>query len=567
MVRRMRVLATPAVLIPLTLFALALLLRLIGVDWHGRHADEDIGGPVRLLAGDFHLHSFYYPPLLTYLVAIADVALFAWGRLLGWWHSAAELRDAYFSHSTPFFVTARVVVAICSATAAPIAWALAREVRLSRNAALMSGVAGMVVPGAVYWAHIAKSDNALGPAYLLCMVCALRMIDRPASLARIVLLGASIAVAMSFKQSALFFIAPTFAILMAWSFSQTAGVRTLTRSWAIALAVTVVVGAILNIAILSDPKPFLAAQEVQSQMSFRAASLRETLATSALQLTAASGGASPLALFVAAILWLAGILRGTGKVRLLLIVLGIGWTAAAITICAIAGSRQPLQLWLPYLVVGFVAAAIAAGALVDAKGRAFQLLGYGGFGFLVISSAMRIVPILNEATEASMSARVAAIVREAAPVPTRIVSSVDLSADLPLSPQSQTLPRARHERLAKLYGITLPPPERPVTGVANGYTVVDFPWVIGGLEAYRADQVKVVIPYAWPLQPEEWQLRSWLAQGFHLFVVSDAVGLRDNPVPAYRGLFREIERCPQIAVVPTNRLMFGESETRIYRCD
>ena len=106
--------------IPLGLFALALFLRLIGVDWHGQHPDEDISGPARLLSGDLRLHSFYYPPLLTYLVAVADVFLFVLGWLLGWWHSAAELRAAYFGNSTPFFVTARVVVAICSATAAPV---------------------------------------------------------------------------------------------------------------------------------------------------------------------------------------------------------------------------------------------------------------------------------------------------------------------------------------------------------------------------------------------------------------------------------------------------------------
>lgn len=566
MVDSPRRLATPALLIPLALFALALLLRLVGVDWHGQHPDEDIGGPVRLLSGDLRLHAFYYPPLLTYLVAIADVPLFTLGFLFGWWHSTAELRAVYFSHPTPFFVTARVVVAICSAAGTPIAWALARESRLSRGAAPMCAVAAMLMPAAVYWAHIAKSDNALGPAYLLCVLCALRAIDRPESLFRPAVLGFAVAAALSFKQSALFFIGPALAALAAWSLYQAKGALILVRSWAVAFAAAVVAAVILNIAILVDPSPFLAAQEVQSQMSFRGSSLAETLKISVQQLSASNGGASSTSLVIIPLLWVLGIANGSARVRLLLITLAIGWIAGAATICLIAGSRQPLQLWLPYLVVGFVAAAAAAGSLVDNSSRALQAIGYGGFGLLAIGAAIRIVPILEQATEPPMGARVAAIVRRVEAPPARIVSSVDLSADLPLSPESQTLPRARHERLARRYGLTLPPPERPVTGVVNGYTVVDFPWVIGGLESYRADQVKVVVPYAWPLQPEEWQLATWLGQGFHLFVVSDALELRDNPVPAYRDLFRAIERCPQIAVVPTSRPLFGERETRIYRC-
>ncbi len=79
MTKLLHVRLRPAVLVPLGLFALALLLRVIGANWHGTHFDEDIGGPARLLSGDFYPRTFYYPPLLTYLVAIAYVPLYGWG--------------------------------------------------------------------------------------------------------------------------------------------------------------------------------------------------------------------------------------------------------------------------------------------------------------------------------------------------------------------------------------------------------------------------------------------------------------------------------------------------------
>jgi hypothetical protein len=392
------------------------------------------------------------------------------------------------------------------------------------------------------------------------------MLERPSSLSRPIQLGIAIALAVSFKQSALFFLVPAFAFLAPWSLYESSERPLLIRSWAVAIAASSITAVLLNIAILADPKPFLAAQAVQSQMSFRPASLQETMKTSYMQLVGPNVGLPVVALIVAPTLWMLGIVRGRSSVRLLLVAMGIGCVGAAMIICSIGGGRQPLQLWLPSIVLGVVAAAIGAGTLVAGSNRVLRMLGYAGFAVLVASAVVRIVPILTQATAPPLAARIATVIRRAAPAEAKIVSNVDLSPYLPLSPESQTLPRARHERLAKHYGIVLPPPDRPLTGVANGYTIIDFPWVIGGLEDYRADQVKVVVPYAWPLQPEEWRLSSWLGQGFHLFVVSDAAGLQNNPVPAYRNLFRAIDHCARIATIQAARPLFGEHDARIYSC-
>ncbi|KMO13857.1 phospholipid carrier-dependent glycosyltransferase [Methylobacterium platani] len=566
MTKLLHVRLRPAVLVPLGLFALALLLRVIGANWHGTHFDEDIGGPARLLSGDFYPRTFYYPPLLTYLVAIAYVPLYGLGRLLGWWHSTASFRAAYFDQPVSFYVTARVVVALCSASAAPIAWALARQVGLSGRAALLAGLAAAVLPGAVYWSHIAKSDSGIGPAFLLVGLCTLRLLDRPSSLWRAVQVGVAAAVAVSFKQSAVFFLAPVLALFVLWSMRAPGRRRIFAGSWIVALLAAAVAGAILNIGILLDPKPFIEAQVVQSQMSYRAASLDVRIGTWISQLLSDATGLPLVTLLGAAALWVLGIACGGPRIRLLLTICAIGWVTGTIVICSITGSRQPSQLWLPYLVLGFVAAAIGAGLLTDARERPLRLVGYAGFCLLFASSIIRIAPILTQATAPAIGAPVAAIVRSDLPPGARLVSNVDLTGYLPLSPQSQILTRVRHERLAARYGIHLPPQDRPFAGTPGGYTVVDYPWVIGGLEKYSGDEVKVVIPYAWPIQPEEWQLDHWLAQDFHVFVIGGVSDFVNDPVPAYRAFFRALDRCPRIATVPAARPLFGEQDTGIYRC-
>ena len=66
------------------LFGLTLAIRLIGIDWHGYHPDENPRAAARVLAGDLTVESFY-PPLFDYLIAVAYVALYAIGRVASWW--------------------------------------------------------------------------------------------------------------------------------------------------------------------------------------------------------------------------------------------------------------------------------------------------------------------------------------------------------------------------------------------------------------------------------------------------------------------------------------------------
>ena len=205
----------PIVAILALLFLFALALRLIGIDWGGAHDDENPAAAAKVLTGQLTNDQQYYPPLFTYLTAAAYAVLYAAGRVIGWWGSSAEFREVYFVDKTPFLIVGRAVTATLSATAAPLAALLALDHHVRKRDALIVGALVALLPGAIYWAHIAKSDSALGPAYLLILLTGFRLLDRIGSRGRALALGAALAIAVSFKQSAIFFIVPIAVILAA----------------------------------------------------------------------------------------------------------------------------------------------------------------------------------------------------------------------------------------------------------------------------------------------------------------------------------------------------------------
>ena len=119
--------------------------------------------------------------------------------MLGWWASTAEFRAAYFEDRMQFVLVGRVVVVALSAVAAPITFLLAVEqgVRL-RIAFLLGGIVALL-PASVYWPDIAKSDSALGPAFLFVLLAGFCFCVNPGRLSRRIALALSIAVAVSFS--------------------------------------------------------------------------------------------------------------------------------------------------------------------------------------------------------------------------------------------------------------------------------------------------------------------------------------------------------------------------------
>jgi hypothetical protein len=92
---------------------------------------------------------------------------------------------------------------------------------------------------------------------------------------------------------------------------------------------------------------------------------------------------------------------------------------------------------------------------------------------------------------------------------------------------------------------------------------------------------KVAVPYAWPIQEEEWDLDYWTTRGFDIFVPeADEIALGKSykfnmlvgqvagiPPPRWFVRFHQQieERCELVAVLPPARDLFGEVGLKIYR--
>jgi hypothetical protein len=303
------------------LYLFALLLRLLGVDWGGVNLDESPGGAAKVLTGELTDAIGFYPPLLNYLIACAYLLYYCVGRMIGWWASSSEFRAAYFADKMQFFVVGRVVIAVFSATAAPLTFLLAIEQGIKRHIALVLAAIVALLPASIYWAHIAKVDSALGPAFLFVILTGFRFYCEPNRPTRQIALGVAIAIALSFKHSAVFFVVPSLLILfLASLFGQQNRVYFVIRAWVLVALATVLVWIPLNIGILLNPRPFLDAQVLQSQISLRKSGLGESIAAWFATMTSNQAGVPLLVLMAWAcipITYLIGWRKSEAKFRIL----------------------------------------------------------------------------------------------------------------------------------------------------------------------------------------------------------------------------------------------------------
>jgi hypothetical protein len=548
------------------LFASAFLVRSIGLDWGDVHPDEHPGAAAKVLTGVFARDAQYYPPLFDYIVAAAYAILYSTGRILRWWGSASEFRAAYFSDQTLFYVVARLASAAISATTAPLATLLALDFRLSRWNALAIGSIVALLPSEVYWSHVAKSDIGLGPGLLLMFLAAFRFLDQPRSFGRIALLGFAVALSLSFKHSAVFVLAPAIAIiglisLRSYSFASMLG------SWLAVLAVAIAFWIPMNLGIVLNPKAFIDAQIVQSQMSLRSTNF---ITSSSIWLTgfiSVDSGIPPVLLA----LWLfsmpaALIGEASYHQRLRLSVMAAATIVGLVVVIILVGERQPGHLWLPFTTLVCAMTLIALSLWARRGGQVGWWIAAVSFAIVAVSFAARDRAILNEAHAIPLQPRVAEIINRFAPTDTRILSNLDLRGALPISSVAARETRARHERLAARYAVELPPAAAENQKEQSGYIIRSYPFVIGGLENLEPEEVKLILPFGWPIQPEEWQLEHWLDKNYKIFIVM-GLDLINHPNRLYRDFFRSIKaRCREAATVPTTKPLFFQADTAIYDC-
>ena len=189
------------------LFLLALAIRCIGLLWGGIDSDEDISDPAKVLAGQLIPTYHYYPPLLNYLTAAGYVVLYAIGIPLRLWRNTAEFRAAYFDDPNPFLLVLRLVVSVTGAVVAPLSAAVAARLGLSRTSCLLAGVASALLPISVWRSHIGKQDLGVAASALLAVWAMVRYAQELRRV-DVVWFGAAVALAVSFKQSAVFVVAP-----------------------------------------------------------------------------------------------------------------------------------------------------------------------------------------------------------------------------------------------------------------------------------------------------------------------------------------------------------------------
>jgi hypothetical protein len=555
------------VLLFLGIFAAAAAIRLVGLDWDGYHPDENPRAGARVLTGQLSVSSFY-PPLLDYLTAMAYAALYVIGRALSWWSSSDAFRAAFFEDRDTFYLTARLVTTALSALIAPLTFLLALTHNVSRAGAVLAGAGAALIPGSVFWAHIAKSDVALAPAFLFVVIATSALVRHPSDWRRTMLLGLAIALAVSVKHSAVFFVAP-FLLITLFSSRQWRRQPLSVRTFLTIALSALLFWVPLNIGIVIDPRPFLDAQLVQTSMSVRSSGLAASIGATVVAMTSADAGL-PLWLLLLWVVAVVALIRWSAtprpQFRNVMLTFAAATAFAAIVLAYLGGARQPTNLWLPYVSLMAVLILVVASASLDLATTKSRFAAIGVLVLCLAAFSWRLVPIVNQAVAPSNGERVAAVIKSALPQGAAVFSAIDLNPWLPLSPAGAIEQRTRNERLANKYNIQLPPPDGPLPPArADAYKVFPFPFVFGGLETLKPDEVKTVVPYAWPLQPEEWRLDYWRERGYH-YVVADAGG-RSHPVEAYRLFYQELDvRCQRVAEIPTSKPLYWEQDILVYNC-
>src|SRR5262249_58591250 len=117
--------------------------------------------------GDLDPHYFAWPGILLMEVALLSYgALFAFGRLAGWWRGVAQFRDAYFHDPTAFYVLARLQSVVTGV------WTVWLVARLGADAysSTVGGAAALVLAVSALPAHY---SHPAPPPLLLTAVLAL----------------------------------------------------------------------------------------------------------------------------------------------------------------------------------------------------------------------------------------------------------------------------------------------------------------------------------------------------------------------------------------------------------
>ncbi|MEQ9695208.1 phospholipid carrier-dependent glycosyltransferase [Shimia sp. SDUM112013] len=551
------------------LFLLGFALRLVGLDWGYFHGDERINDAARVLTGQLVPGQHFYPPLFNYINAVALAGLFGFGMVAGWWADTGAFRDAYFTDPTVFYLTARGVTAAFGATIAPLFYILARCFATPREWAIGIALLGGIAGPAITFSYIAKGDTPLAAATVLTVLAFSLRVMRDKKRYDL-WLGLAACLALSFKQSILFFLVPLLiahVALLAPRFGAVPYLRSLGRS----LLVIAVLWPVLNIGILLDFENFVNYQKIQALMSVREGASMRDAAVQWLQLAGHPNwgvgwiilGAFFLYPAIACSPFLNKDLRSLHMALWLCILAGMVITLGMVR------DRQPEHLWISYFVLMQFFASFGLVSVIRSGMPALKWIGGGALAASAVLSFLAVLDLWGQARAVPMSRDLTALLqRDHAAA--RILSLPPV--DAPQHPEAQAMSRERITRLARKYEVEMPEEAaRDAEPTEDGKALfwVPTPAVMFGLENATDEEMRDLIrPHAWPLQPEEWQLDYWLDEGFSVFVVSNLpYMLNETPSLLFRAFWGEIaSRCEVAHTIAARKPLFLERDVTAFQC-
>lgn len=547
----------------IALFAVALVVRIIGVDHGAIIGDERINEAAKVLTGRLVPDQHFYPPLLNYLTAILYGFMFAVGKVMGVWPDATAFRSQYFQDPTIFSVAGRVLVAAISALMAPIAYKFARKMKYEMGEALLISTVILLAPLSVYLSFMYKGDPALASFSLLTILLMVRKSQVPESWRLDIWLALSMVLALSFKHSFALNMLPL-AIAYLVAIYPLVGVSGTLWSVVRIFLVGVITWPVLNIGIVLDFQNFLDFQKIQSVMSItEGATLSQSLGLLVERVFHLQSGLG----LILPVLFLAFPLVANRTVQpRMLISIWLATIAGMILVAYLVRLRQPEHLWVSFFVVVAFFAALTLIEILRMHRAVGRILGAGVLALAIFGC----LGLWQQTLARPITQEIASVIQE-----NYSVRKIATGIPLPTVPQSriaQDYEVARHQRTANKYDIELPPlsAERIIPlNSPNSQFILPLPNPMSGLENARdEDLVGNIRPYAWPPQIADWTLDAWLADGVDVFVVSNLPYLmHETSSVMLRAFYQDLnERCKVTAEFEPRKPLFLERKTIIMDC-
>lgn len=554
------------------IFVAALVVRIIGMNYGYWHGDERVNDAAKVLAGQLVPGQHFYPPFYNYINAVFFGILFAIGRIIPVWHSVSDFKASYFSDPTAFYLTARFVCAAFGAAVAPLFYLVAKSLNFNRTQCLLAGIFGIFLPVMVLLCHISKSDIPLATASVLVIYVLLEKYKHLESIKYDVWLGFSISLAMSFKHSYVFILAPLM-LGHAYLLWRASDIPATIRSLFITGLVLVPTWCVFNIGILLDLQNFIVFQKIQAQMSIREGeTFWQAIAAWYEWSSHNSYGVNPIVtiLFVVFPLYLNSKFSSIGVGKGILNISWISTAFATVVVIAMSGTRQHSGLWVPYFTCMQLFVAIM---LLDVLRTSIQPLKLAGIATLSVSLLLSLygsAVVWKQALVKPIADTVEEYIREGYS-DRKILTSYELR--LPQTKEMQEAEIARHNRIAEKYDVVMPErsEERLIKhSASDAVNHFGMPGVMFGLENADDESLKGnVKPYAWPIQKEEWFLDYWTSKGFSVFVVADHEYYKnETPAKAFRDFHTELaDTCEKKMIFYPKKPFFLEATVTIFECD